>query len=99
MFRASQVNPTSVWISLAKILWRELLSLLHDLSILERSNTILELSSCCMPAISSVWMESSRWHQQPLEWATYANLLAPQVNVRGRMALILLVAVIWAFSW
>ena len=45
-------------------------------------------------------MDSTRWHQEPLDWATYAyHLVAPRVNVRGRMALVLLFAVIWAFSW
>ncbi|EXJ88102.1 hypothetical protein A1O1_05030 [Capronia coronata CBS 617.96] len=45
-------------------------------------------------------MDSSRWHQEPFDWASHAyHLLAPRVNVKGRMALVLLVAVIWAFSW
>lgn len=45
-------------------------------------------------------MDSSRWHAEPIDWATYAyELLAPRVNVQGRMALLLLLAVIWAFSW
>ncbi|KIY01970.1 uncharacterized protein Z520_02108 [Fonsecaea multimorphosa CBS 102226] len=53
-----------------------------------------------MPAIPTLWMDSSRWHQEPLDWAAHAyQLLAPQINVKGRMALLLLLAVIWAFSW
>ena len=54
-----------------------------------------------MPAIPSVWMESSGWHQESLDWANYAyqHLLAPQVNVKGRMAIVVLAAVVWAFGW
>ena len=55
-----------------------------------------------MPAIPIpfLWMDSSRWPQEGFDWAAYAyHLLAPKVNVKGRMALFLLVAVIWAFGW
>lgn len=53
-----------------------------------------------MPALPSLWMDKSRWQQESFHWATYAyHLLAPRVNVQGRMALLLLVAVIWAFAW
>ncbi|KAJ8999792.1 hypothetical protein HRR94_005488 [Exophiala dermatitidis] len=53
-----------------------------------------------MPAIPLMWMDSSRWHQEPFDWASQAyQLLAPRVNVKGRMALVMLLAVIWAFSW
>jgi hypothetical protein len=46
-------------------------------------------------------MESGKWRQESLEWVDYAyqHLLAPQVNVKGRMAIIVLAAVVWAFGW
>ena len=69
-------------------------------------NSILNFSSSVshlhqrMPAIPLLWMDTSRWQQESFDWATYAyQLLAPRVNVKGRMALLLLVAVIWAFGW
>ncbi|KIX02941.1 uncharacterized protein Z518_06491 [Rhinocladiella mackenziei CBS 650.93] len=53
-----------------------------------------------MPAIPLLWMDSSRWHLEPVDWAAYAyHLVAPRVNVKGRMALLMLLAVFWAFSW
>ncbi|KAI1610167.1 hypothetical protein EDD36DRAFT_317369 [Exophiala viscosa] len=53
-----------------------------------------------MPAIPLLWMDSSRWHTEPFDWASYAyQLLAPRVHVKGRMALLMLLAVIWAFAW
>lgn len=55
-----------------------------------------------MPAIPIplLWMDSARWPREGFDWALYAyHLLAPRVNVKGRMALLLLVAVMWAFGW
>lgn len=55
-----------------------------------------------MPAIPIplLWMDSARWPREGFDWALYAyHLLAPRVNVKGRMALLLLFAVIWAFGW
>lgn len=53
-----------------------------------------------MPVIPFKWMESTLWHREPYDWAGYAHgFLAPRVNVKGRMALVLLLAVVWAFGW
>jgi hypothetical protein len=55
-----------------------------------------------MPALPLMWMDSTRWQSEPLGWASYSsiyNLIAPQVSVRGRMALVLFIAVAWAVSW
>ncbi|KAK6373677.1 uncharacterized protein PV06_10302 [Exophiala oligosperma] len=53
-----------------------------------------------MPALPLLWMDPSKWHTGSLHWAanTYL-LLAPKINVKGRMALLMLVAVVWAFTW
>ncbi|EXJ55094.1 hypothetical protein A1O7_08019 [Cladophialophora yegresii CBS 114405] len=53
-----------------------------------------------MPALPVSWMDSSRWPQESLDWASYAyQHLAPRVNVKGRMALLVLVFVVGAFAW
>ncbi|RMZ85600.1 hypothetical protein DV737_g695, partial [Chaetothyriales sp. CBS 132003] len=54
-----------------------------------------------VPAIPSTWMASSARHQASLHWASYAyqRLLAPQVKVQGRVAIVVLGAVVWAFGW
>lgn len=55
-----------------------------------------------MPAIPIplLWMDSARWQREGFDWAVYAyHLLAPRVNVKGRMALLQLAAVLWAFGW
>ncbi|RMD45066.1 hypothetical protein DV735_g198, partial [Chaetothyriales sp. CBS 134920] len=54
-----------------------------------------------MPAIPSAWMAPSAWHHDSLHWAgyVYQHLLAPQVKVQGRIAIIVLCAVVWAFGW
>lgn len=55
--------------------------------------------------LSSVLMESISWQTETLEWASYAyfklydHLLAPRLAVKGRLAMILLLAVIWASTW
>ena len=60
----------------------------------------LPLSNRHTPAIPYTWMESKVWQGEPMHWAASAyHQLAPRVNVKGRMALILLLAVVWAFGW
>lgn len=37
---------------------------------------------------------------KPWTWAAYAHqLVAPQVHVNGRMALVVAIVVLWAFLW
>jgi len=53
-----------------------------------------------MPALPLEWMDPTSQQLGPWTWAAYAyQLFAPRVHVRGRMALILLAAVLWAFLW
>lgn len=56
-----------------------------------------------MPAISYYpWMEHIDWQKNSLDRAfqyIYASFLAPRLEVRGRMAMFLLLAVIWASAW
>ena len=46
-------------------------------------------------------MESSGWRHNSLDWAQYAyeQLLEPRLNVKGRMAVVFLVAFLWAITW
>lgn len=50
-------------------------------------------------------MDSISWQRETLDWAQYAytklyhHLLAPRLAVKGRMAMFLLLAVIWASAW
>ena len=50
-------------------------------------------------------MDTIAWQRETLQWANYAyvklynHLLAPRLAVKGRLAMILLVAVIWASAW
>ncbi|RMZ88577.1 hypothetical protein DV736_g4201, partial [Chaetothyriales sp. CBS 134916] len=46
-------------------------------------------------------MASGAWHQESLHWANYAyqHLLAPQVKMQGRIAIVVLCGVVWAFGW
>jgi hypothetical protein len=50
-------------------------------------------------------MDTIAWQKETLEWVNYAyfkvynHLLAPRLAVKGRLAMILLVAVIWASAW
>ncbi|ETN41775.1 uncharacterized protein HMPREF1541_03712 [Cyphellophora europaea CBS 101466] len=46
-------------------------------------------------------MDSIAWQKDSLDWAhyAYAHLLAPRLEVKGRMAMFLLLAVIWASAW
>jgi hypothetical protein len=53
-----------------------------------------------MPAIPALWMDTAKWPQESLDLAAYAyHNFAPRVNVKGRMALLVLVFVIGAFTW
>lgn len=50
-------------------------------------------------------MDATSWQRESLDWANYVciklyqHLLAPRLAVKGRMAMILLLAVIWASAW
>lgn len=45
-------------------------------------------------------MDSIGGQGDPWTWAAYAyRFLAPTVHVRGRMALLVLAVVLWAFLW
>ena len=46
-------------------------------------------------------MDSTQWQTYSLAWARYAyqQTLQPRLNVKGRMAVVVLCAVIWAFAW
>lgn len=73
-----------------------------SLSVIVAAKSLLSTLRQRMPAIPIplLWMDSARWPREGFDWALYAyHLLAPRVNVKGRMALLLLVAVIWAFGW
>lgn len=56
-----------------------------------------------MPAIGTEWMDSAARQLDgldPWSWAAQAHhLVAPRVYVKGRMALIVLAVVLWAFLW
>lgn len=50
-------------------------------------------------------MDAISWQKESLDWANYVyvklyqHLLAPRLAVKGRMATIILLAVIWASAW
>lgn len=46
-------------------------------------------------------MEHIDWQKDSLDWVNYAyrGFVAPQLEVKGRMAMLLLLAVIWASAW
>src|SRR5271154_3709831 len=61
-----------------------------------KSSSILRPAS----AYWCAWMDSIRWHYEPLGWAAYVySQTAPQTGFRGRMAVAFYLVVIWAFGW
>ena len=53
-----------------------------------------------MDALNAAWMESGEWHVAAAHWASKAYALtAPQIHVRGRMALFLASAILWSLVW
>ncbi|KPI38989.1 uncharacterized protein AB675_4661 [Cyphellophora attinorum] len=54
-----------------------------------------------MPVLRSQWMDSLDWQRDSVDWVNYAyrGFIAPRLEVTGRMAMLVLAAVVWAFAW